>query len=382
MKILDTIGNFLQKSASPILGLNIPSLGVAQNQPITPVAPVTPVVPTTPTIPVTPTTSKSSPGSTPPTVISPQDQLANMQIQALKIQEAINNLPKGSTNVSSNLGTPTTDTYKNIYTNEDIQNLIKQNQDLVKNYLGSIGPSQEETNLQRQLAEQRYRTSSGLLAEENRLAPMELITGRTAALTKQAQNEENLLLTRLGIEQDKRKATQEGYKTAYEMTQDQLTTYQKIQDSIEKQDAAILAKANTLTDNARQVLSTVLNTYDGTDWEDLDENQRTELTKLAKDSGMDISLVKQSLKSQKDKYLLSQSQKNEMTATQQAKVNLANDVASMNSSMSKVAGSDGFIDPKDYLFAKKQWIAAGNDPKDFDDYFAVYRNPYDNYNTN
>ena len=382
MKILDTIGNFLQKSASPILGLNIPSLGVAQNQPITPVAPVTPVVPTTPTIPVTPTTSKSSPGSTPPTVISPQDQLANMQIQALKIQEAINNLPKGSTNVSSNLGTPTTDTYKNIYTNEDIQNLIKQNQDLVKNYLGSIGPSQTETDLQNQLAEQRYRTSSGLLAEENRLAPMELITGRTAALTKQAQNEENLLLTRLGIEQDKRKATQEGYKTAYEMTQDQLTTYQKIQDSIEKQDAAILAKANTLTDNARQVLSTVLNTYDGTDWEDLDENQRTELTKLAKDSGMDISLVKQSLKSQKDKYLLSQSQKNEMTATQQAKVNLANDVASMNSAMSKVAGSDGFIDPKDYLFAKKQWIAAGNDPKDFDDYFAVYRNPYDNYNTN
>ena len=382
MKILDTIGNFLQKSASPILGLNIPSLGVAQNQPITPVAPVTPVVPTTPTIPVTPTTSKSSPGSTPPTVISPQDQLANMQIQALKIQEAINNLPKGSTNVSSNLGTPTTDTYKNIYTNEDIQNLIKQNQDLVKNYLGSIGPSQTETDLQNQLAEQRYRTSSGLLAEENRLAPMELITGRTAALTKQAQNEENLLLTRLGIEQDKRKTTQEGYKTAYEMTQDQLTTYQKIQDSIEKQDAAILAKANTLTDNARQVLSTVLNTYDGTDWEDLDENQRTELTKLAKDSGMDISLVKQSLKSQKDKYLLSQSQKNEMTATQQAKVNLANDVASMNSAMSKVAGSDGFIDPKDYLFAKKQWIAAGNDPKDFDDYFAVYRNPYDNYNTN
>ena len=68
--------------------------------------------------------------------------------------------------------------------------------------------------------------------------------------------------------------------------------------------------------------------------------------------------------------------------TQQAKVNLANDVASMNSAMSKVAGSDGFIDPKDYLFAKKQWIAAGNDPKDFDDYFAVYRNPYDNYNTN
>ena len=52
-------------------------------------------------------------------------------------------------------------------------------------------------------------------------------------------------------------------------------------------------------------------------------------------------------------------------------------IAGFQSAFSGMAGSDGYVNPKDYGSAKLQWMANGLSGSDFDQAFAGYRNPYD-----
>jgi hypothetical protein len=54
-------------------------------------------------------------------------------------------------------------------------------------------------------------------------------------------------------------------------------------------------------------------------------------------------------------------------------------ISSMSSQLQSVAGTDGFINSKDYSTAKKAWVSAGYASKEFDTTFSVFRNPNDTY---
>lgn len=56
------------------------------------------------------------------------------------------------------------------------------------------------------------------------------------------------------------------------------------------------------------------------------------------------------------------------------------DIASMSSSLHTKLGPDGYINPKDWLYAKQQWVSGGYSAADYDAIFGVYKNPNDTYN--
>jgi hypothetical protein len=45
-----------------------------------------------------------------------------------------------------------------------------------------------------------------------------------------------------------------------------------------------------------------------------------------------------------------------------------------------MVGSDGFVSPEDWLYAKKEWVRKGGTSASFDTAFGVYKNPEDTYN--
>jgi len=58
---------------------------------------------------------------------------------------------------------------------------------------------------------------------------------------------------------------------------------------------------------------------------------------------------------------------------------LEEDIASMSLALQSRVGQDGFVSPSDYATAKREWVLAGRKSKDFDEFFATFRNPNDFY---
>lgn len=54
-------------------------------------------------------------------------------------------------------------------------------------------------------------------------------------------------------------------------------------------------------------------------------------------------------------------------------------VQGMSSQLSSVTGADGYISPDSYAKGKTAWVQAGLDPKKYDTYFSIYRNPKNPY---
>ena len=60
---------------------------------------------------------------------------------------------------------------------------------------------------------------------------------------------------------------------------------------------------------------------------------------------------------------------------------LKGDISSMSKALQTQTGTDGYISPEDYAYAKKQWVGSGYPSKKFDETFSIYRNPKnDTYN--
>lgn len=58
---------------------------------------------------------------------------------------------------------------------------------------------------------------------------------------------------------------------------------------------------------------------------------------------------------------------------------LKSDIVDMSKVLISYTGQDGYINPKDYLNMKREWVNAGNSSESFDKSFSIYRNPKDKY---
>jgi len=197
-----------------------------------------------------------------------------------------------------------------------LNDLYSQVSPLQKSLISSLTPGQQEIDLQNQylnkqqeLGQYDIETQKGVygLEGQGRGITSGLVSGQQAKLQQQralgrtsmAQEEANLL-SRLGLAQDARTASQEAIKTGMSILSTNYDMQTKARDAIDKQNTTVLTQANTLSDNARATLTNILEKFKGLDFETLDDQSKTSLSALAQSSGIDLGILKAGMKAVKD----------------------------------------------------------------------------------
>lgn len=204
--------------------------------------------------------------------------------------------------------------------NEDrtntLNDLYSQISQLQTQLLGTLTPSQGETDIQNQLLNKQQQlgqfdieTQKGVygLEGQGRGITAGLVSGQQAKLQQQraldrtsiAQEESNLL-TRLGLAQDARTAQTKTLETGLSQLTSNMELQQKASDAISAQNTAVLNAANTLSDNARSTLTNILDKFAGLDFNTLDTVSQQSLKNLAQSAGIDIGIVSAGMKAVKD----------------------------------------------------------------------------------
>lgn len=123
--------------------------------------------------------------------------------------------------------------------------------------------------------------------------------GKEAELTRFAQQEQNLM-TRLGLEQEKRKGVVSTIKDALGFGQQELDNQLKIQQAIQSQQQQFLDQTSQLRDDARQTLGMVLQNFKGLDFADLDAQTQSQLAQLSTSTGIPFQALVAGMKIAKD----------------------------------------------------------------------------------
>jgi uncharacterized protein len=301
----------------------------------------------------------------------------------------------------------TTQQLQTIPSTFDISGFQAQQNQMWTNYQNTLAPSTTETGfqtqlnaIQNQIANQNLNIQAGLNTEEARTVPLELMTGRKAELQRQGNlqlqtlsAQESNLLKSLGMAKEARLAEQEVYKTGLSKIANDIDLQFKIQERIDKQNADILAQANTLTDNARQNLSMILETPG------FSENTPG-LQQLAVSAGLDWNIVREAIKANNDTitfdmikqdffYVNTPAERDRLkklgyTITQMggktyAKAppkttgNTVFDYTGVKSALDASKGSDGYVNTDIY----KQKRNESKDKTTFDKNFSYMLNPND-----
>lgn len=196
----------------------------------------------------------------------------------------------------------------------DIQKLLGEQSKIREQVLSKMQPTQLETDLGKQLVDLRARADelqinrqAGIEAVRNKVMPLEFMTGQeknindtaNTQLQSYAMQEKNLL-SRLGLEQEGRKAGIEALTAAGQFITEDLNTQFKIQDILDKQEERVLQQANLLRDDSRETLTTLLDMFKGLDLEELDLGSQQQLATVAAQSGIPLNLLVTGMKAVKD----------------------------------------------------------------------------------
>jgi hypothetical protein len=222
----------------------------------------------------------------------------------------------------------------------DIQSLLQKNMEMrQKQYAdlqASLTPSTQETQLQTQLADLRQQADQyNLNLQKQQVGefglgrPVGIAQGyaeRDVRLAQLDQSnfalQEKNLLTRLGIEQENRKAKSEVAKVGLDASQSDLDTTLKIQQAIQQQEQFVLSYADKMTDNARTVFSSVLDKFKGLDFEELPPAVQQQVTVLAGQAGIPYEAVVAGMKAVKDQQLFQNQNELSKLALQQQRINV------------------------------------------------------------
>jgi hypothetical protein len=197
-----------------------------------------------------------------------------------------------------------------------LNDLYAQITPLQTQLLGTLTPSQGETDIQNQLLAKQQQlgqfdieTQKGVygLEGQGRGITAGLVSGQQAKLQQQraldrtsiAQEESNLL-TRLGLAQDARTAQTKTLETGLSQLSSNIELQQKAIEAINTQNTNVLNAANTLSDNARSTLTNILDKFAGLDFNTLDTASQQSLKNLAQSAGIDIGIVSAGMKAVKD----------------------------------------------------------------------------------
>src|SRR3990167_864328 len=205
---------------------------------------------------------------------------------------------------------------KNI-TNNDIQKLITEQDDTRKKLLAAMSPTAAETNVQNQLSTLRGNINQVLASYEQGVVningqpiPMPLLRGQAQALQEQTgvvlsnlQRQEANLLQSLGLEQDARGITLDALKTKQSFIKDDINLQFQIQDRIQAQKDRIEEQKQQMRKESRDQLELMVGMLGGLAFDDLDVQTQGEVSRLATENGIPISVLSNALKNAKDEMM-------------------------------------------------------------------------------
>ncbi len=163
-----------------------------------------------------------------------------------------------------------------------IRSLLDELKIARQNYITNLTPTQAETDLQ---------TKLNTLRTERQLLPLELrnegisVAGINARQVNdervRAIQEQNLLLE-IGLKQDARKMAAQEYKDQIGFIGDDITLQQQIQDRLDKQEQQTLENARNLSKDSLSALSTIVDSFKGLAWNDLDPQTQSDISNVIK----------------------------------------------------------------------------------------------------
>lgn len=175
-------------------------------------------------------------------------------------------------------------------------------------------PNEEVTTLGKQAADKQ--AEIGRLADaytqgqnytENQVIPMEFITGQLASNEKrylaqkqQLSNEEQNLITRLGLAKESQQAQLEAEKLGLTSMFQVAGLKQQAQDRINQNKMQVFNAALQLNETARQTLATILDKFQGVDPDKLAAEGTAQLQTLAQQSGIPFNLIIAGMRAVKD----------------------------------------------------------------------------------
>lgn len=194
---------------------------------------------------------------------------------------------------------------------KDLSDYYASTADLRKQLTGAMTPGAKEQELSKKLVDIRSQAERfKLQTEEDKFREYEGQTlgfagGRASEIDRKASfknqefllQEKNLLLS-LGLEQDMRKMEGEAAKTGLGFLHDDFELQTKVQERLDQQEEDLFNKANTLQDDAKTSLISIINELNGVDPSKLDATSLKQLEDLSARSGLSFNLVKEALATQ------------------------------------------------------------------------------------
>lgn len=175
----------------------------------------------------------------------------------------------------------------------------------------ALKPSEATVSLQEQLAEQNsiieaFQQSflEGIETIEGQPIPMQFIAGQQAALERQAgiqlQGLSRVaanLIDQLDISVSQDQANQLAAMTTVDFMMSNIDLAFQIEDRLIAEEQRVFDRAMQLEDRARDTLTSILESFEGQYWENLTSDVKNELTTLANDAGISISLLESAMDS-------------------------------------------------------------------------------------
>lgn len=279
---------------------------------------------------------------------------------------------------------------------ESINQLNRDMKPLRDAYIASLTPGAKEQQLSKSANDIKGQIEQfKIQTEEDKFREFEGQTlgfagGRAAEIDIRAEfklqrmNQElSNVLGELGLEQDARKTTQEGATTQLDWLTGDFELQQKVQERLTQEEDRLFERADALRGEAKDVLGALLDSLQGVNPDEIPEQQKTQLQNIATQAGIPFDILTSGLKVQYQREQF----ENALRSAQETRLSEDEDTpstleernreaaVSMASQLDSVKGADGYISPDNYLVAKREWVNKGFLSKDFDERFAVYRNP-------
>ena len=163
-------------------------------------------------------------------------------------------------------------------------------------YLESIKPPQAELDLE---------TKLNTLRTERKLLPLELrqegisapgISGRQIEDERVRAIQEQNLLLELGLKQKAREFETTAKEKQIGFISDDIKLVNQIQERLDAKEKLLLEQARSLRNDSIDALSSITKSFTGLAWEDLDPQTQADLVNTAKQFGLPINMVMDSLK--------------------------------------------------------------------------------------
>ncbi len=166
--------------------------------------------------------------------------------------------------------------------------------------------------------EKELQSKLNTLRTERQLLPIELRNEGISAegiASRQVEDErvraiqESNLLLELGLEQDARKIKAGIAEKNYSFIKDDIELQNKVIEKLAEQEKQILDSAKNMNKDQLSSLKSILDSFEGLEWADLDATTQSQLSELAKNNNIPIELLSSALKNAKQQAIISKEKK-------------------------------------------------------------------------